>query len=173
MEGWKKICMGKFKNDIIHGKGTFTYPDGTKYVGEYKDGKRHGQGTLTYADGKVYIGEFVAGYEHGKGTCFNKDGSSTECEKNISSAGKDTHDISFVAKKKVKLSEYDSSSGKAKKTIDELENNFKNNASELCLSAGSYNILEKKIEILEIDEKPAFGTEPVVKLGISGVVECK
>jgi hypothetical protein len=26
------------------GAGTFTLPDGSKYVGEYKDGKYHGQG---------------------------------------------------------------------------------------------------------------------------------
>jgi len=33
--------------------------------------------------------------------------------------------------------------------------------------------LEKKIEILEIDEIPAFGIEPKAKLGISGTVECR
>ncbi len=29
------------------GEGTFTYPDGSKYVGEWKDGEYHGQGIFT------------------------------------------------------------------------------------------------------------------------------
>ena len=36
--------------------GTFTYPDGAKYVGGYKDNKRHGQGTYTWADGTTQTG---------------------------------------------------------------------------------------------------------------------
>ena len=36
-----------------------------------------------------------------------------------------------------------------------------------------FDILEKKIVLLEIDETPAFGLEPKVQLGIDGVVECK
>ena len=35
------------------------------------------------------------------------------------------------------------------------------------------NVLEKKIEVLEIDETPAFGIEPKIKIGVNGVVECK
>ena len=34
-----------------HGKGTYTWPDGDKYVGEWKDDKQHGQGTQTSPDG--------------------------------------------------------------------------------------------------------------------------
>ena len=30
---------------VPHGQGTWTYPDGTKYVGEFKEDKFHGQGT--------------------------------------------------------------------------------------------------------------------------------
>ena len=44
---------------------------------------------------------------------------------------------------------------------------------ELCSSKGNYNILEKKIEVLEIDETPAYGLETKLKIGINGVVECK
>ena len=29
-----------------HGKGTYTWSDGVRYVGEWKDGKRHGQGKM-------------------------------------------------------------------------------------------------------------------------------
>jgi len=33
--------------------------------------------------------------------------------------------------------------------------------------------LQQKIEVVEMDENPAFGTETVVKFGIKGIVECK
>ena len=169
--------VGEFKNDEPHGQGTFTYSDGSKYFGQYKDGKRHGEGTLTYSDGKTYIGQFVAGLAYGKGLCINQDGSSVECkilkiEKGETSAGKNRRSITIEAKKWVKLSEYESASGKGKKIMDQLENNFSAKASELCSSTGNFNILEKRMEILEIDETPAFGIEPKIKIGINGVVEC-
>ncbi|RUA18577.1 MAG: hypothetical protein DSY29_04190 [Alphaproteobacteria bacterium] len=169
--------VGEFKNDEPHGQGTFIYPDGSKYFGQYKDGKRHGEGTLTYSDGKTYIGQFVAGLAYGKGLCINQDGSSVECkmlkiEKGETSAGKNRRSITIEAKKWVKLSEYESVSGKGKKIMDQLENNFSAKASELCSSTGNFNILEKRMETLEIDETPAFGIEPKIKIGINGVVEC-
>ena len=176
---WKdgRKYTGGFKNDEPHGQGTFIYPDGSKYFGQYKDGKRHGEGTLTYSDGKTYIGQFVAGLAYGKGLCINQDGSSVECkilkiEKGKTSAGKNRRSITIEAKKWVKLSEYESASGKGKKIMDQLENNFSAKASELCSSTGNFNILEKRMEILEIDETPAFGIEPKIKIGINGVVEC-
>ena len=176
---WKdgRKYTGGFKNDEPHGQGTFIYPDGSKYFGQYKDGKRHGEGTLTYSDGKTYIGQFVAGLAYGKGLCINQDGSSVECkmlkiEKGETSAGKNRRSITIEAKKWVKLSEYESASGKGKKIMDQLENNFSAKASELCSSTGNFNILEKRMETLEIDETPAFGIEPKIKIGINGVVEC-
>ena len=176
---WKdgRKYTGGFKNDEPHGQGTFIHPDGSKYFGQYKDGKRHGEGTLTYSDGKTYIGQFVAGLAYGKGLCINQDGSSVECkmlkiEKGETSAGKNRRSITIEAKKWVKLSEYESASGKGKKIMDQLENNFSAKASELCSSTGNFNILEKRMEILEIDETPAFGIEPKIKIGINGVVEC-
>ena len=176
---WKdgRKYTGGFKNDEPHGQGTFIYPDGSKYFGQYKDGKRHGEGTLTYSDGKTYIGQFVAGLAYGKGLCINQDGSSVECkmlkiEKGETSAGKNRRSITIEAKKWVKLSEYESASGKGKKIMDQLENDFSAKASELCSSTGNFNILEKRMEILEIDETPAFGIEPKIKIGVNGVVEC-
>jgi len=176
---WKdgRKYTGGFKNDEPHGQGTFIYPDGSKYFGQYKDGKRHGEGTLTYSDGKTYIGQFVAGLAYGKGLCINQDGSSVECkilkiEKGETSAGKNRRSITIEAKKWVKLSEYESVSGKGKKIMDQLENDFSAKASELCSSTGNFNILEKRMETLEIDETPAFGIEPKIKIGINGVVEC-
>jgi len=48
--------------------GTYTYVDGSKYVGEYRNGKQHGQGTYTYVDGDKYVGECRNGKQHGQGT---------------------------------------------------------------------------------------------------------
>ena len=45
-----------------HGKGTYTYADGRKYVGEYKDDVPHGFGTGFSADGAAeYQGEWANG----------------------------------------------------------------------------------------------------------------
>ena len=172
---WKdgRKYSGEFKNDKPNGKGTFNYTDGSTYIGEWRDGKRHGQGTLTYADGRVYIGQFVDGLEHGDGTCFKKDGSSINCKMDISSTGRNTENISVLGKKWVKLSEFEKSVGKGKKTIDMLEIEFEKRAYELCLETKKFKILKKNIEIIEYDETPAIGLEPVVKLGIDAVIECK
>ena len=56
--------------------------------------------------------------------------------------------------------------------MDQLENEFSAKAIELCSLFGNFNVLEKRIEILEIDETPAFGIEPKIKIGVNGVVEC-
>ena len=170
--------VGQFKNNKPHGEGTFIYSDGSKYFGEWEDGKRHGEGTFTYSNGKTYIGQFAAGLPYGKGICINQDGSNVECkllkmEKGNTTTGKNRRSIAIEAKKWIKLSEYEYASGKGKKIMDQLENKFNAKANELCSSFGNFNILETRMEILEIDETPAFGIEPKIKIGINGVVECK
>ena len=57
--------------------------------------------------------------------------------------------------------------------MEQLENNFSSKAFELCSSTVNFEILEKRMEILEIDETPAFGLETKVRMGINGVIECK
>ena len=88
-------------------------------------------------------------------------------------SGKDTQNISIVAKKWVRISQYETNSKKGKKIMDKLKTDFETKALELCSSKGNYNVLEKRIEILEIDETPAYGLETKLKIGINGVVECK
>ena len=56
------------KGDCNNGYGTYTWPDGSKYVGEFKLGLFHGQGTLTYTDGRQYVGEFKDGIQHNRNT---------------------------------------------------------------------------------------------------------
>ena len=57
--------------------------------------------------------------------------------------------------------------------MDKLKADFETKASELCAAKGSYNVLRKRMEVLEVDETPAYGLETKLKIGISGVVECK
>ena len=42
----------------MEGQGTYTWPNGDKYVGGWKEGKKHGQGTLFFDDGSKAVGEF-------------------------------------------------------------------------------------------------------------------
>ena len=131
-----------------------------------------------YPDGTAFIGEFIAGKQKGLGECISIDGSSVPCKSKADTqaqdfSGKDTRNISIVAKKWVRISQYETNTKKGKKIMDKLKKDFETKALELCSSKGNYNILEKKIEVLEIDETPAYGLETKLKIGINGVVECK
>ena len=176
---WKdgRKYMGTFKNDKLHGKGTLFYTDGNKYEGEFINGKRHGEGIFTYSDGSAYIGKFVAGKEQGVGECVAADGKSVECESKGDTqtkdfSGKDTRDIAIASKKWVRISQYENNSKKGKKIMDKLKLDFESTAYKLCSPKTKFNVLEKKIEVLEVDETPAYGLETVLKVGINGVVEC-
>ena len=180
---WKngRKYSGQFKNDELHGNGTLFYPEGEKYEGEFLNGKRHGEGTFTYADGSAYIGNFVSGKEEGTGECINKTGENVPCiarteTKNINVkkyADKDTRNISLEAKKWIRISQYEANTKRGKKVMDKLKNDFEIKASELCSSKGNYNVLEKRLEVLEVDETPAYGLETKLKIGINGSIECK
>ena len=94
-------------------------------------------------------------------------------EKGTTSEGKNRRSIKIEAKKWVKISDYETATGAGKKIMDKLKNDFDLKAFELCAPTGNFDILKKRIENLEIDETPAIGLEPKIKMGISGVVKCK
>ena len=64
-------CNDKYN---AHGIGTFTFPDGTIYVGNFIDGKKSGRGKIDYADGCVYDGEFLEDAPHGTGIYTTAEG---------------------------------------------------------------------------------------------------
>ena len=55
---------GCTQGNCYNGKGTYTWSDGSKYVGEFKDGKKHGQGTFTWGSGKSKGDKYVGEWRH-------------------------------------------------------------------------------------------------------------
>ena len=163
-----KIHSGEFKNGQLI-KGTAKYRDGSFYNGSFEFDKPHGQGSLTYSNGTKYVGLFVDGFEAGEGTCFKPDGSNQKCiiQKTDSYLGKNKYKIEIISG----WSKLEERSG----INEKLQIDFDQSANKFCLVAGSgvYDVLNKKIEVKEIDETPAFGLNPVYKLGINGTIKCK
>ena len=52
---------GEWKDDNMHGNGTFTWANGDQYIGEFQNGNQHGQGSFTHADGTVKKGIWEKG----------------------------------------------------------------------------------------------------------------
>lgn len=50
------------------GKGTYTYADGSKYIGEFHKGKPQGQGICYYSSGDKYMGNWRDHAPNGEGT---------------------------------------------------------------------------------------------------------
>jgi formylglycine-generating enzyme required for sulfatase activity len=63
------------KGDCSNGQGTYTYPDGSIYVGQWKNDKFNGQGTFSYSDGSVYTGQWENSQRNGQGTFTRLSGS--------------------------------------------------------------------------------------------------
>ena len=49
---------GKFKANVKTVVRTYTYNNGSQYIGEWKGGFRHGKGKMTWQDGAIYEGEW-------------------------------------------------------------------------------------------------------------------
>jgi hypothetical protein len=175
--------VGKFKDDKFNGQGSFFYRDGSQYVGNFKNGKQNGEGIFTYSNGGTFVGKFIDGEKVEGGSCFNQDGSDINCKdveletKGIPSKkafGKGAKSISVVAKKWVRISEYENNSGKKfQKISNKLISSFQKEATEICAEKGNYKILDKKLEVVEVDETPAYGLEAKVLMAMTGVIKCE
>lgn len=51
----------------FHGKGVYTYTNGSVYDGQWVDGRKQGRGKQTQPDGGVYVGEWRDNLQNGKG----------------------------------------------------------------------------------------------------------
>ena len=57
----RDIYEGDWQHGLKHGKGTYIYADGTKYIGEYRNDQVHGSGTLFYTNGLEQSGYWSYG----------------------------------------------------------------------------------------------------------------
>ena len=65
----------EYQNDVIHGKSKNWYDNGElEMEGNFKNGKKDGQGTWTNPDGSKYIGEFKDNNYNGQGNVQHQDG---------------------------------------------------------------------------------------------------
>ncbi|XP_058782056.1 phosphatidylinositol 4-phosphate 5-kinase 4-like [Vicia villosa] len=56
------VYFGEFKSKLFHGKGKYTWSNGTIYEGDWVDGKRTGKGRVIWPCGKKYKGELSKNY---------------------------------------------------------------------------------------------------------------
>ncbi len=50
----KEQQSGQFKDDKMHGKGTYNFADGRNYTGHWIDDKKTGHGVFTWPNGDRY-----------------------------------------------------------------------------------------------------------------------
>ena len=62
---------GEWSDNLMHGKGTFTWDNGCSYVGNFVQDKKEGYGIYRWPNGRVYEGEWKDGKQHGHGTYTN------------------------------------------------------------------------------------------------------
>nr|XP_043628381.1 phosphatidylinositol 4-phosphate 5-kinase 8-like isoform X2 [Erigeron canadensis] len=69
------VYFGSVKGKTPHGRGKYTWSDGTVYDGQWEEGKITGGGRMTWPSGACYEGDFSGGYLDGFGTMNKPDGS--------------------------------------------------------------------------------------------------
>lgn len=66
--------IGEWNNDYMCGIGKMIYKSGDEYLGNWKSGKKEGHGVYTWKNGGMYIGEFKNGNMDGSGICYDDKG---------------------------------------------------------------------------------------------------
>ena len=72
--------VGEWQGIRRHGKGTFKQPSGSVYTGEFHNDRRHGRGQLQYPDGCKYTGEWRDDLRVGQGLFEWLDGNTYDGE---------------------------------------------------------------------------------------------
>lgn len=67
---------GDWRDNRRHGKGRFTWADGSFYEGDWENDLRHGRGVLELSNGFKYEGAWYRNIMEGKGTCIFPSGQS-------------------------------------------------------------------------------------------------
>ena len=59
---------GLIRNNRMHGRGSYKWPNGDNYFGEYHEGLRNGYGEMIYqSKNEKYAGRWQDGLYHGQG----------------------------------------------------------------------------------------------------------
>ncbi|KAL8061124.1 hypothetical protein ABFX02_02G067900 [Erythranthe guttata] len=69
------VYLGAVKGMTPHGKGKYTWLDGTIYEGDWVEGKMTGKGKIYWPSQATFEGDFSGGYLHGFGTFTGSEGS--------------------------------------------------------------------------------------------------
>ncbi len=70
----RRTLEGEFKDNVQFGRGTWVWPDGTRYEGNFANGKFEGQGKFVYSGGGNFVGLFKNGQMSGRGVLTYPDG---------------------------------------------------------------------------------------------------
>ena len=70
--------VGMFNREYEHGHGIWTDKQGNQYNGNWIKGVKDGQGTFVFANGDKYVGEWRDNAQHGQGKLIKADGTREE-----------------------------------------------------------------------------------------------
>ncbi|GMI40351.1 hypothetical protein TeGR_g2856, partial [Tetraparma gracilis] len=82
---------GSWIRDVMEGRGTAKYADGSVFDGQFIRGRREGRGTVEWANGACYEGRFRHDQIEGVGTC-----SITKCVVDGREGDKSVENLSFI-----------------------------------------------------------------------------
>jgi hypothetical protein len=78
---------GEWENDQMNGQGRYTFASGNVYVGQWQDNKMNGVGKMLFQNGDIYDGQWKDGHKHGKGVLDSKVQESTSEENKVDGEG--------------------------------------------------------------------------------------
>ncbi|WP_281613192.1 hypothetical protein [Flammeovirga sp. SubArs3] len=68
------VYQGKWRNDLMDGRGSLKFANGNKYEGNFSKGQPFGAGVYNWANGDVFQGGFLDGKMHGRGILITRSG---------------------------------------------------------------------------------------------------